>query len=235
MYCNRPDLFGRSSFSAASSCPLSGRGTGVGPGLCARWGCGVSDLCSGCHRDQPAEERQCLSGGAEVLSVLQPPVETAALVGSLRVGGHGRLTRSTSQCFFSSYQVNNCHGILGLFHIEIQSNLEKIWRCQMEIVVFLASHPSLAPDLHHPATEGLCRPKKPRFRVSASCHQLAESKPLSHLPHLLFHLCKSRSPSLASPIPPSLSVFPPLSSAPASSQGQACFETNLSFGLSQSS
>lgn len=103
----------------------------------------------------------------------------------------------------------------------------------MEMVVFLASHSSLAPYLHHPATEGLCRHKQPRLRVSASCHQLAESKPLSHLLHLLFHLCKSRSPSLASPIP---HPFPSsLFSAPASSQGQARFETNLSFGLSQSS
>lgn len=120
MYGNCPDLFGCSLFPAGSPCLLNAHGTEVEPGLCGRWGCGVSDSCLSCHRDQLAKELQCLSGGAEVLGVLQLPVETAALVGPLRVGEHSRFTRSKSQYFLNSYQLKNHHRSLGLFHIEIQ-------------------------------------------------------------------------------------------------------------------
>lgn len=41
MYCNRPDFFGCSLFSAVPSCLLSTRDADVGPGLCGRWGCPV--------------------------------------------------------------------------------------------------------------------------------------------------------------------------------------------------
>lgn len=104
----------------------------------------------------------------------------------------------------------------------------------MEMLVFLANCPSLAPYLHHPATEELCRHNQLRLWVSTSCCWLAESKPLSHLHHLLFYLSKSRSPSLGHPIPhpfpSSLPFLPPLL-AP---KGGPTLKQISGFGLCQS-
>lgn len=103
---------------------LSARGAEAEPRLYGRQGCGASDPRSGCCRNQPAKDRQYLAGGPEALGVPQPPLETAAAVGSLRVGKPSHFVRSKSQCFLNPW-LKNCHTSLGLFHIEVQSNLEK--------------------------------------------------------------------------------------------------------------
>lgn len=113
-------------FLQRSPCLLTTRGAEVEHGPCGRRGCGVSDSRSGCHRDQPAKEQQCLASVKETLDVLQPPVETAAaLVGNPRVGKHSYFMRGKSQCLLSSYQLKKLSQNIQLVHIEIQSNSER--------------------------------------------------------------------------------------------------------------
>lgn len=69
--------------------------------LNSRQDCGASDPRLGCCRDQPAKDRQYLAGGPEALGVPQPLLETAAPVGSLRVGKRSRFVRSESQCLLN--------------------------------------------------------------------------------------------------------------------------------------
>jgi len=115
MCCNCPDLFG-CSFSAASPCLLSACG--------AAWQTGLPCIDLGCGGGQPAEERQCLGGGAGALGIFQPPLAAAALLGTLRVGERSCFTRSESRCFLNSYQLKNCCRSLGLF-----PNLDK-FQCE---------------------------------------------------------------------------------------------------------